>query len=96
MTERNKMDRRIGYGLSLNSALEKAVSESLQMGVPTHFSITTKNHSVIWGELRDDGWRVYVPSVTQQVDRPTSTLPSEKGSLLDYADIILKNRRKVT
>lgn len=57
------MDKRIGYGLSFLNAVEKALKavqriEGEEVG---YFSFSTKEHSVVWAELRDDGWRVYRP-----------------------------------
>lgn len=56
------MDKRIGYGLTLREALEKAYDavQSLE-GEPAHLSIRTKSYETVWAELRDDGWRVYRP-----------------------------------
>jgi len=56
------MDKRIGYGLDFKEALQKATDEALQTGTIVHFSLSTKDHLVTWGELRDDGWRIYTPS----------------------------------
>uniref|UniRef100_A0A6M3X5Z3 Uncharacterized protein n=1 Tax=viral metagenome TaxID=1070528 RepID=A0A6M3X5Z3_9ZZZZ len=55
------MDKRIGYGLSLENAVEVALKaiQSIDGEEVSDFSFTTKQHSVVWAELRDDGWRVY-------------------------------------
>ena len=55
------MDKRIGYGMPLEKAVKVALEavqriEGEQAG---YFSFSTKEHSVVWAELRDDGWRVY-------------------------------------
>ena len=52
------MDRRIGCGLSLEEALKKAMEE-LEPEVINAFTIYTDKHTVVWAEMRDDGWRVY-------------------------------------
>ncbi len=60
----NKMEKRIGYGLSFENAL-KLVAETvnkIQGETVAHINISTDHHSVIWAELRDDGWRVYLPN----------------------------------
>jgi len=54
------MDKRIGYGLTLEKAIETALKKGEENVV--HFSFTTKHHDVIWAEKRFDGWRVYVSS----------------------------------
>ena len=60
------MDKRIGYGLPRLEAIEKAL-DYLRDSKVVHFSFSTDDHRIIWGEARDDGWRVYVPrgSVTK-------------------------------
>lgn len=52
------MDKRIGYGLSLREAVEKAMEETKDEEV-IQFSFTTREYAQVWAELRDDGWRVY-------------------------------------
>ena len=51
------MDKRIGYGLSLEEAVKKAIEEVGDKF--NYFSFRTRNYDTIWGELRGDGWRVY-------------------------------------
>ena len=60
------MDKRIGYGLTFDEAL-KLVAETANKipEIVSHISISTRNHSTIWAELRDDGWRVYIPKGSQ-------------------------------
>lgn len=58
------MDKRIGYGLTLEEAIKRAseaikdlTDEDVQrLEAQGHFSI---GGGIIWGENRDDGWRVY-------------------------------------
>ena len=63
------MDIRIGYGLELKKAIEVGLAEAEQQGQVVHFSIIIKDHLVVWGELRDDGWRVYAPPVKSDRER---------------------------
>jgi len=64
------MDKRIGYGLTLREALEKAYDTIQHLeGEPNFFSIRTP-YSYVWAELRDDGWRVYHPK--EEGDLPVS------------------------
>ena len=54
------MDKRIGYGLTFDEAIKKAVSAIQELPAYctpiTNFSLGGGD---IWAELRDDGWRVY-------------------------------------
>lgn len=54
------MDKRIGYGLTLKEALELAYESIKDLPEEEqeirNFSIQNGN---IWGEQREDGWRVY-------------------------------------
>jgi len=51
------MDKRIGYGLPFEKAVEMAIKQVADKAV--HFSFSTRDHDVVWAELREDGWRVY-------------------------------------
>ena len=53
------MDKRIGCGLSMEEAIKVARDEL--GGKQIHFTINTEDHRIVWAELRDDGWRVYLP-----------------------------------
>jgi len=55
------MDKRIGYGLSFEEAVNMTAEVVQKLGEPNHLSINTKNYETVWAELRDDGWRVYRP-----------------------------------
>ncbi len=55
------MDKRIGYGLTLDEALDRAkrIIECIHAESLINFKMKTDNHSLVWGEKRDDGWRIY-------------------------------------
>ena len=55
------MDKRIGYGLTLKEALNVAADAipDLPDGMSEHIRNFIIQGGLIWGELRDDGWRVY-------------------------------------
>lgn len=57
------MDKRVGYGLTFKEAVELAMKERNNLEDPEILGFTFRNklHDTIWGELRDDGWRVYRP-----------------------------------
>jgi len=58
------MDKRIGYGLTLEDALKMASDSTLndltedELKEVRHISI---GNGIIWAEKRNDGWRVYRP-----------------------------------
>ena len=57
------MDKRIGYGLTFDEAFKLVADTAHKIPNETvnHISVSTDRHGTIWAELRDDGWRVYIP-----------------------------------
>lgn len=61
------MEERIGYGLSFKEAMD-LLAEKSPANV-THIHVRTAGYETYWAELRNDGWRVYIPRSSCQTAR---------------------------